>query len=232
MVENHLNSAGRQYFTGGICLLCSLLSICYVFSSAFAGQKNTPISRFSEKSLSEWKERPFEGKTHYSFVKDNEKGWVIKAESTDSASGLLRQLEVDLNETPYLNWSWKVERLPDVRDEKTREGDDYPVRLYVIFKIGYWFWDTMALNYVWNSNYPVGASWPNAFTENSRVLVLQSGRACVGEWVTEKRNVPKDIMSYFGIQVDSIEGIAIMTDTDNSGDRAIAYYGDIFFTSQ
>ncbi len=211
----------------------NVLLLCFMFSlPASARQKKVYIGKFSEKSLSSWQEKQFAGKTHYSFYDDEQKGWVIQARSDGSASGLLRQVVVDIRETPYLNWSWRVEQVPDVKDEKTEEGDDYPARVYVIFKGGFWFWKTEALNYVWNSSYPRGESWSSAFTKNAQMMALQSKSSPHGVWVAEKRNVQKDILACFGLEPEIIEGIAIMTDTDNSGSRAVAYYGDIFFSSE
>lgn len=197
-----------------------------------AENSNIVISTFGQKDLSSWQTKEFDGTTSYTFFKDDARRWVLKAQSSDSASGLAREIEVDLSKTPYLNWSWKVEKLPEVENERTREGDDYPARIYVIFSTGPWFWDTRALNYVWSSSMPVGRSWPNAFTSKARMVAVQSGGAKLGGWVEEKRNVREDIESQFGIQVKTIEAIALMTDTDNSGSEAVAYYGEIYFSAQ
>ncbi|MFN2355359.1 MAG: DUF3047 domain-containing protein [Desulfopila sp.] len=189
------------------------------------------ISTFGQKDLSQWQQKEFEGTTSYTFTRDDAKKWVLKAHSDGSASGLAREIEVDLSTTPYLTWTWKVEKLPEVEDERTKEGDDYPARIYVIFSTGPWFWDTRALNYVWSTAMPVGASWPNAFTSKARMMAVQSGDDQLGGWVTEKRNVREDIATLFGIQVDTIEGIALMTDADNSSTEAVAYYGEIYFSA-
>jgi hypothetical protein len=201
-------------------------------SSASARQDYVSVGKFSDKSLSGWQEKQFAGNTQYSFYDDKQKGWVVQGKSEGSASGLLKEISVDIGETPFLNWVWRVEKLPGVEDEKSKGGDDYAARVYVIFKTGSWFWNTKALNYVWNSNYPVGETWPNAFTANAQVMALRSKDSPLGEWVAEKRNIQKDIVECFGIEVENIEALAIMTDTDNSGSRAVAYYGDIFFSSK
>lgn len=208
----------------------SFFLFCLMVSPSSAQPNIVSISKFSEKSLNSWQQKKFKGETRYTFVVDEAKGWVLKAESAGSASGLFREITVNINETPFLNWSWKAEILPDVGDEKTKSGDDYAARVYVLFKSGYGFWNSKALNYVWNSHYPIGENWPNAFTSSAQLLVLQSGRDHVGKWIAEKRNVQKDIFDCFGIEVTDIEAVALMTDADNSGGRAVAYYGEIFFS--
>ena len=211
----------------------NILLILFFFPlPASAQQEYIYVAKFSEKSLNTWQEKQFAGQTHYSFYDDEQKGWVIQAKSTNSASGLFREISVDIGKTPYLNWSWKVDQFPEVKDEKTKEGDDYSARVYVIIKGGLRFWKTRALNYVWNSTYPIGESWDNAYTANARMIALQSRSTPQGTWVTEKRNIQKDILECFGIERTQIDAIAIMTDTDNPGSNAVAYYGDIFFTSE
>jgi hypothetical protein len=196
----------------------------------YAAGQRIAISHFENKDLSYWQEKKFAGKTDYTFVEDEKKGWVLKAYSHGTASGLVKNIQVDISKTPYLNWSWKVASLPEVGDEKTKNGDDYAARIYVIFKTGSWFWDTKALNYVWSSKYKVGDTWPNAFTSNACMVVVQSGHDKVGKWIEEKHNVKDDIALCFGITVDSIEAVALMSDSDNSKTEDLAYYSDIYFS--
>jgi hypothetical protein len=209
-----------------------LLLLGSIWSPARAGEGLVAIGRFAEKELGGWQEKQFAGQTRYVLVADQEKGWVLKAQSKGTASGLVKQGSIDIDQTPYLNWSWKVTSLPAVADEKTKEGDDYPARIYVIFKTGRWFWTTRAVNYVWNSTYPPGATWPNAFTDNACMIAVQAGKDRSGVWLAEKRNIKQDILNCFGVKVSRIGAVALMTDSDNSADEATAYYGDIFFSSE
>lgn len=222
---------GRKIFAWKLILALVPLIGPLISSPAWSVEKYE-ISLFSAKSLSGWEEKQFAGKTEYSFVRDEQEGWVLKAVSNGSASGLVKQERIDLNKYPYLNWSWKAQVFPKVEDEKTKDGDDYPARIYVIFKTGSWFWNTRALNYVWNSHYPPDEAWPNAFTANAYVMAVESGTKKAGRWVTEKRNIQADIQKCFGIKVDVIEAVAIMTDSDNSADKAVAYYGDIYLSDK
>jgi hypothetical protein len=116
-------------------------------------------------------------------------------------------------------------------DERSKAGDDYPARLYLVISGGVLFWRTRALNYVWSSHQPVGTSWPNAFTGNARMLAVESGPAHAGEWRHYRRDVRADLRRWLDEDIDAIDAVAIMTDTDNSGQHAIAYYGDIYFST-
>ena len=69
----------------------------------------------------------------------------------------------------------------------------------------------------------------NAFTDFAKMIVVQSGAQRIGSWVEEERNVYQDYKLAFGEQPPAINGVAIMTDTDNTKERAVAYYGDIVF---
>lgn len=157
---------------------------------------------------------------------------VLKAESQAAASGLYREQSVDLTQTPWLHWRWKIANTLDGIDETTRAGDDYPARVYVVFSGGLAFWRTRTVVYVWASAQPQGSRWHNAFTGNARVIAVESGDAKVGEWVMESRNVRDDYKQLFGEDVTEADAVAIMTDTDNSGQSVTAWYGDITFSSQ
>ena len=187
------------------------------------------IADFSSGDLSGWEAKAFAGETRYRRVRADG-CTVLRAESDGSASGLVRRIRVDLTSTPILNWSWRVDNtLADV-DEHSKAGD-YPARLYVAVSGGVLFWRTRALNYVWSSHQPLGASWPNAFTGNARMLAVASGPAHAGEWRHYRRDVRADLRRLLDEDIDAIDAVAIMTDTDNSGQHVIAYYGDIYFST-
>jgi hypothetical protein len=190
-----------------------------------------PIGRFSAQDLSGWEIKKFAKQTRYTFT--NSQGrWELLARSDGSASGLVKKQKIDLNKTPYLNWSWRAIATPTVTDEKTKAGDDYAARVYVIFSTGPWFWNTHALNYVWSNRSPVETSWPNAFTSNAQMLAIRTKADIKKTPYTEKRNVKEDIKRIFGKEIDSLEAVAIMTDSDNSQTSASAAYGDIYFSAE
>jgi len=213
-----------------------LLSIFLQFSPVVASELiKVPVGEFSENKLDGWEEKEFNGKTEYKVISLEGKK-VVSARSNGTASGLFKEITVDLKKTPYINWSWKVDNVLLSADEKTKAGDDYAARIYVVSSGGFFIWKTKALNYVWSSQQPVGDAWPNAFTSNAQMIAVESGQPIFIEgkshWKTYKRNVLEDFKRYHGVDIDEIDVIAIMTDTDNTGLSANAYYGDIYFSGK
>jgi len=187
------------------------------------------IGAFSQGDLSGWEEQSFVGNTRYELVQDEQRQ-VLQADTVASASGLYFEREIDLSQTPYLNWSWKVDNVYSGNDEKTRQGDDYPARIFVVVSGGLFFWKTKAINYAWTSQLAAGSTWESAVTRNAVMLSLHSGNRESGQWLSEKRNIREDFRELFGEDVVTIHAIAIMSDSDNTGQRARAYYGDIYFS--
>lgn len=186
---------------------------------------------FSQGSLDGWEEKEFSGQTSYRLTELDGR-MVLLAESRQAASGLFHKVRVDLDKTPYLNWSWRVEQGLPPLDETRKKGDDYAARIYVVVDGGLFFWKTIALNYVWSSSQKVGSVWPNAFAgKNAMLMALRSPEDGLGVWHTEKRDLREDFKNIFGKEVRQIDAVALMSDTDNSQGEARAYYGDIYFTA-
>lgn len=185
--------------------------------------------------------------TAYTLVREGE-GVVVKAVSEASSSGLTRKITIDPKEYPVVHWRWKVGNLLKKSDVSRKDGDDYPARLYVTFAynsntVG--FLDKAkyemarlvygqypphgALNYIWDSKAPRGTIVPNPYTDRAMMIVIESGAADVNRWMAEERNIYEDYKRAFGEEPSLISGVAIMTDTDNTGESATAYYGDIVF---
>ena len=184
--------------------------------------------------------------TAYALVKDGDTV-VVKAVSQAAASGLTKDVKIDPKEYPIVRWRWKVENLLKKSDVARKDGDDYPARLYVTFeydpdkvsfsrKIKYKagkaiFGDIPigALNYIWDTNAPLGEIVDNAYTDFAKMVVIQSGPAGLGTWVEQERNVYEDYKKAFDEEPPLINGVAIMSDTDNTQESATAYFGDILF---
>lgn len=207
--------------------ILSLLLLTATLSSASINK----VDVLKLPDISDWEKQVFSGETSYELFKiDNRQ--VLKAFSKESASGLVREIEVDLTRAPYMNWSWKIDSVLNNVEEKQKSGDDYAARVYVVISDGLFFWQTRALSYAWASKQPKGSSWPNAFTDKATMVAVESGEGLAGEWVEEKRNILDDIRNLLGIDATRVDAVAIMTDTDNSKQTATAYYGNIFFTSE
>lgn len=185
--------------------------------------------------------------TIYTLVKDGDTV-VVKATSESSASGLIREVRIDPREYPIVQWRWKVSNVLKNSDVHRKDGDDYPARLYVAFeydpeRVGFFervkyeairllygqYPPIAAINYIWESRAPPGTIVPNAYTDRVEMIVVESGPANLNRWMSEKRNLYEDYKRAFGGEPPMISGVAIMTDTDNTGESAMAFYGDILF---
>ena len=209
-------------------LLFSLIFISDTLS------KEIQVFEFTEKELSSLKVRKIRGadaKTMYS-VGNNENGKFLRAEADNSASGLGKEIKINLNETPFLNITWKVEKDLSGIDESTKKGHDYAARVFVVKKTGATPLSNRAMNYVFSSNNEVDAFHPSPFTKKSIDYVLSTTKENFNEWVTVKVNVKKHFKKFHNLDLDEINGLAIMSDTDNSKLKAISYYQNIYFSSE
>lgn len=206
------------------------VAIC-VPAISWAGDERVDVARFSQGDLNGWQKKSFAGETRYS-LEDSDGRLSLRADSNAAASGRYREISVDLNKTPILNWTWKVDGILTGNDERTRAGDDYPARVYVVFSGGVMFWRTRAINYVWSNQQSIGSRWPNAFTDHAHMIAIESGAERVGQWVHERRDVRADYRRAFGEEPGRVDVVAIMTDTDNTGAVITAWYGDIWFTEK
>ena len=185
------------------------------------------LGRFSAGDIDGWQVREFEGHTRYRVVETDGRK-VLEADSDSSASSLYLEREIDLSETPVLEWSWRVEKPPGVTDERAKDGDDFAARVYVVAPGEGIFGIPISISYVWAGQAKVGEFWPNPFTSRVMMFALdsgeQSGRHMAN--VTGGTSGPISCASS-GARSIRLEGVAIMTDSDNSGLRARAWYGDI-----
>ena len=192
------------------------------------------VFEFTDKELSELTVRKVRGadnKTTYS-VGSNENGNYLKAIADNAASGLGKEIKIDLNKTPFINITWKIEKdIPGI-DETTKKGHDFAGRVFVIKKTGATPLSNRAINYVFSSNQEVGSNFPSPYTKKSIDNVLATTKTNLNEWVTVKANVKEDFKKFHNLDVNELDGIAIMSDTDNSKQKSITYYQNIYFSSQ
>jgi hypothetical protein len=226
------------------------------FATAFTQPADViEVGKFSAEAVGKslpagWKLLTFkkiERHTAYALVQDGHTV-VVKAIAESSASGLVREIKINPKEYPIVEWRWKVSNILKKGDVHRKEGDDYPARIYITFeydpsKLGFFekakyeairllygqYPPIGAINYIWESKAPEGTMVPNPFTDRVMMFVVESGEEKLNQWVSEKSNVYEDYKKAFGQEPPVISGVAIMTDTDNTGESAVAYYGDILF---
>ena len=186
---------------------------------------------FTKKEFDNLKVRKVKKLTTYT-LGFNDNGNFLKAEADGVASGLGKEIEINLNETPFINITWKVEKNLSGIDEKSKKGHDYAARVFAIKKTGATPLSNRAINYVFSSNSEIGKSWPSPYTKKSIDNVLSTTKEHMNKWVTVKSNVKKDFKKFHDLDVNELDGIAIMTDTDNSKLKAVSYYQSIFFSSE
>mgnify|MGYP001377958455 CR=1 FL=1 len=213
-------------------LIKFLISFLFITNFSFANE--VKVFEFTEEEFETLKVRKVRGadaKTEYTIGK-NENGNFLKAVANNSASGLGKEIIINLNKTPYLNVTWKVEKDLNGIDERSKKGHDYAARVFVVKKTGATPLSNRAMNYVFSSNEDVNDFHPSPFTKKSIDYVLANTKNNLNEWVTVKANVKDHFKKLHMIEVNEIEGVAIMTDTDNSKRSAIAYYQNIYFSSE
>ena len=186
---------------------------------------------FTKKEFDNLKVRKVKKLTTYT-LGFNDNGNFLKAEADGVASGLGKEIEINLNETPFINITWKVEKNLSGIDEKSKKGHDYAARVFAIKKTGATPLSNRAINYVFSSNSEIGKSWPSPYTKKSIDNVLSTTKEHMNKWVTVKSNVKKDFKKFHDLDVNELDGVAIMTDTDNSKLKAVSYYQSIFFSSE
>ena len=189
---------------------------------------------FTETELSELEVRKVRGadnKTFYS-IGNNENGNFLKSVADNAASGLGKEIKIDLNKTPFINITWKIEKdLPGIK-ENSKKGHDYAARVFVIKKTGATPLSNRAINYVFSSNNEVGLNWPSPYTKKSIDNVLASTKNNLNKWITVKANVRDDFKKFHNLDVTELDGLAIMSDTDNSKMKSIAYFQNIYFSAE
>tara|TARA_Y100001970_G_scaffold267360_1_gene357305 strand:+ start:4044 stop:4655 length:612 start_codon:yes stop_codon:yes gene_type:complete len=203
-----------------------------LYSSSFAEKK--VIFDFTKTELSELQVRKVRGadtKTIYSIGK-NENGNYLKAVADNAASGLGKEIKIDLDKTPFINITWKVEKDLKGIKENSKKGHDFAARVFVIKKTGATPLSNRAINYVFSSNLDIDSYKPSPYTKRSIDFVLSTTKINFNEWVTVKANVKEDFKKLHNLDIKELDGVAIMADTDNSKLTAVSYYQNIYFSSK
>ena len=210
-----------------------IITIYFLFISLVCAEK-LMVFNFTEDELNSLEVRKVRGadaKTLYS-IGNNENGSYLKAVAENAASGVGKEIKINLDKTPFINITWKIEKDLKGIKENTKKGHDFAARVFVIKKTGATPLSNRAINYVFSSNSNVGETWPSPYTKKSIDSVLASTKSNLNEWVTVKANVKEDFKKFHDLDVEELSGIAIMADTDNSKLTAVSYYQNIFFSSE
>ena len=214
-------------------ILIKILFILFLtISTSIANE--IKVFDFTEKELSELevrKVRGAENNTLYTVGK-NDSGNFLKSVADNAASGLGKEVKIDLNKTPFINITWKIEKDLSGIKENTKKGHDYAARVFVIKKTGATPLSNRAINYVFSSNNDVGFNSPSPYTKKSIDNVLSTTKNNLNEWVTVRANVKEDFKKFHNLDVDELDGLAIMSDTDNSKLKTIAYFQNIYFSAE
>lgn len=209
------------------------------FSVASAGDDVT-LFREEFNDLENWRELTFE-KIERASTYAAEKGTLI-AESHDSASGLIYKKSFDVYTHPMAAWRWKVDNVYRKGDAATKSGDDYSIRVYIVFqynpeKAGFAktikykaarllfgeYPPDSSLNYVWANRKQNERIMISPYTDQSRMVLLQAGEEKSGIWVDEEVNILEDYKKAFGKNPPTRASLAIMNDSDNTGERSRSY---------
>lgn len=210
----------RKYFIVWYLIITPILSLNL---SAFATE--ILLDDYQGGLSPKWEEKSFKGTTLYQVTREDNQ-WCIKATSHSSASALYYKISYDTKKYPILTWRWKVDHVLSNGNALKKEGDDYAARIYVVFP-SILFWKTKAINYIWTNKLPLGTSVANPYASNAIMIAVESGSTHTGKWLDERRNVFEDFRRYFRQDPPQVGAIAIMTDTDNTGEKALAWYGHI-----
>ena len=207
------------------------IAILFFFFQQSLIAETINVFEFTKEEMKSLEVRKVKGKTTYT-LGFNENGNYIRAEAEGKASGLGKEIKINLLKTPFINITWKVEKDLSGIDENSKKGHDYAARVFVIKKTGTTALSNRAINYVFSSNNFVGENWPSPYTKKSIDYVLSTTKEHHNQWITVKANVREHFKKFHDLNVKELNGVAIMTDTDNSKLKAISYYQNIYFSSE
>ena len=193
--------------------------------------QNIEVFSFTEEELKTLKLKKIKKLTEYQ-IGSNANGNFLRAKAEGQASGLGKEIKINLDKTPFINITWKVENNLNGINERSKKGHDFAARVFVVKKTGITALSNRAINYVFSSNEDIGENWNSPYTKNSIDYVLSTTKINDNEWITVKSNVKNDFKNLHNLDVNEIDGVAILTDTDNSKMKAVSYYQNIYFSSE
>ena len=193
--------------------------------------QNIEVFSFTEEELKTLKVKKIKKLTEYQ-IGSNANGNFLRAKAEGQASGLGKEIKINLDKTPFINITWKVEKNLNGINERSKKGHDFAATVFGVKKTGITALSNRAINYVFSSNEDIGENWNSPYTKNSIDYVLSTTKITDNEWITVKSNVKNDFKNLHNLDVNEIDGVAILTDTDNSKMKAVSYYQNIYFSSE
>jgi hypothetical protein len=220
-----------------------------------------PVPCFSEEThvflredfdtLEDWKPLHFPKIKKYSKYSIEHDGAEahLKAESNDSASGIIFKKKFNVFQSPKARWRWKINNVYKKGNAREKSGDDYPIRIYIIFKynpesasfgkrVKYGLGKKLygeyppdsTLNYIWASRKHRAQIITNTYAKESKMIVLQAGSENAGKWLVQEVNVLENYRKAFGTDPPATASLAIMNDSDNTGESSTSYvdYIEVF----
>jgi len=189
------------------------------------------VFEFTKEEMKDLQVKKVKGQTTYT-LGSNDNGNYLKAEAEGKASGLGKEIKINLLKTPFINITWRVEKDLSGITENSKNGHDYAARVFVIKKTGTTALSNRAINYVFSSNNWIDENWSSPYTKKSVDYVLSTTKEHLNQWITVKANVREHFKKLFNLDIKELTGVAIMTDTDNSKLKAVSYYQNIYFSSE
>ena len=212
--------------------LSCLIGLLFAHST-WAAPERVPVSAFAEHSLEGWQHESFTGNTEYTLHAD-QGAWFLRAKSQQSASGLYQKVSIDLTQTPYLEWRWQVIQRVGSQNETLPGQDDYNARLLLSQEHPFFPWKSKTISYVWSNGLKQGDQWQwksrNGYV--IKLLAVRDGTAPTGQWLTERRNVQADFKRLFGVEVNRISVVGIVSDSDDTKTASEVWYGDLVFRAK
>ena len=209
----------------------SFIAILFFFFQQSLLAETVSVFKFTKEEMDSLEVRKIKGITKYTLGL-NENGNYLRAEAEGKASGLGKEIKINLLKTPFINITWRVEKDLSGITENSKKGHDYAARVFVVKKTGATALSNRAINYVFSSNNLVGNNWPSPYTKKSIDYVLSTTKEHHNQWITVKANVRDHFKKFHDLDVKELTVVAIMTDTDNSKLKAISYYQNIYFSSE
>jgi hypothetical protein len=225
-----------------------IFSLCLAFTPLPAGGTGAVIEEDFD-DLDNWEPVIFpkiERHTQYA-IRQTADGGILEARSSASASGLRHREEFDVYTYPIVKWRWKVDNVYRKGDVERKSGDDYPLRVYIMFKydpaaasigeklqfgiakVVYGAYPPQSsLNYIWANRLHAGTIYPSPYTDRARLIILRSGDKDTGRWVDEEVNIIEDYERAFGSRPPATASLAIMNDSDDTGEESTSYMDYIY----